>query len=217
MLGCTQKNENYYDRSMEALLDGSGSKWTDVIGSGERGFTMVSQRVLEIWEAEGIGTFPVFPVTILPPYPKKLSDPPMYYRLDHKNIEGAEMDYESSGFVDIKHCPECGFSYDWNKTDKLSRFQITPYKLHENTWNGKEIFSIIRSSRICCTEKIVDIAAKYKMTNFEFTPLEIAGSATSFRGVDYLAKDWRKKMVKQLEDFRKNFRPRDPETGEYIQ
>jgi hypothetical protein len=219
MQGRKPKNENYYDRPMEALLDKSGSNWTNIIGSGERPFfRVVSQRTLEIWGKEGIGTFPAFPITLLPPYPKKITEPPpMYYRLDYKKMEGVEIDLVASGFVDIKNCPECGFSFDVIKSLKLADWKIIPYVIKKDTWKGTNIFCDAQIGGMFCTEKVIDIAAKYKMTNFRFIPLEIAGSATTFRGVDYMAKDWRKKMAKQLEEFRKNFRPKDPETGQYIQ
>jgi hypothetical protein len=209
----SQKNEDYYDRPLDAVIEKKGNKWTDIIGSGERSFfKIVSQRTLEIWESEGIGTFPAFPITILPPYPKKMTEPPpMYYRLDYKKMIGAELDFEASCFMDIKNCSGCGFSYDWNKTHNLSQFKITSYKLLGNTWNGKDIFSIFHSSKIpgvYCTEKVIDCAAKYKMTNFRFVPFEIAGSATSFHGIDYSVKNWRAKMEKQVEEYKKNFRPR---------
>jgi hypothetical protein len=206
-----QKNENYYDRPMEALLDKSGNNWTNIIGSGERPFfTVVSQRTLEIWEKEGIGTFPAFPVTLLPPYPKKMTEPPpMYYRLDYKKMEGVEIDLVASGFVDVKVNSICGhYFYNNAKSSALSESQITPFILREDTWNGTNVFRPkYLVGYMFCTEKVVDCAAKYKMMNFQFIPLEIAGSATAFRGVDYMAKDWRKKMAKQLEEFRKNFRP----------
>jgi hypothetical protein len=213
----TQKNDNYYDRSFEALLDKSGNKWTDLIGSGEGHFTLFSQRVLDIFESENIGKFPAFSVKIIPPYPKKITEPPpLYYRLDYKRMEKAEMDWKSSGFVDARICPECGLCYNWNMYDKLTKANIVSYKLQEKTWQGADIFYVRFSHNIYCTEKVVDCAVKYKLTNFRFVPLEIAGSATAFRGVDYMAKNWRAKIVKQIEEFRNNFRPFDYETGQYV-
>jgi hypothetical protein len=210
----SQKNENHYDRPFEAMVEKKGSTWTDIIGNGsEPHFTIVSQRVLEIWEAEGVGTFPAFSITILPPYPKKMTEPPpTYYRLDYKQMVGAELDFEASGYVDVKYCDACqNYSYDRKQSDRIRDFKITPYILKKGTWNGANIFRLkFPVGFMFCTEKVVDCAAKHKMTNFEFTPLEIAGSAVTFRGVDYMAKNWRKKMAKQLEEFRKNFRPIDP-------
>jgi hypothetical protein len=209
------KNENYYDRPLEALLQ-SGSKWTDVIGSGEKGFTLISQRVLEIWDTEGIGKFPAFAVTIIPPYSKKMMEPPpIYYRLDYKKMVGCEIDREASGFGNIKKCSGCGSS-DGIQENRLSKAKILPTVLKEGTWNGQNIFCT-KSGYMFCTEKVIDCAAKYKMTNFGFTPLEIAGSAISFHGVDYMAKNWRAKMEKQVEEFRKNFKPIDPETGKFVE
>lgn len=205
-----QENENYYDRPFDALLD-TGSKWTDIIGDGGSTFRIVSQRVLEIWESEGIGKFPTFPITIVPPYKRMKEPPPMYYRLDEKKMIGAEFDFESSGFIDAKVCDVCGkLSFDWKQSDRMEDFKITPYVLKEKTWNGTNVFCTEHLGYMFCTEKVIDCAAKYKMTNFRFTPLEIVGSALGFRGVDYMAKNWRKKMEKQIEEFRRDFRPIDP-------
>ncbi len=90
-------------------------------------------------------------------------------------------------------------------SDRLCHFQITPYVMKEETWNGSHVFYANQTANVFCTEKVVDIAHKYKMTNFEFTPLEIANSAIDFPGVDYKVKDWRKKLVKDLEKHRKKF------------
>jgi hypothetical protein len=210
-----QKNENYYDRPFEALLDKSVSKWTDVIGSGEKGFTLVSQRVLEIWDTEGIGKFPAFPVTIIPPYSKKITEPPpIYYRLDYKKIVGCEIDREASGFGSIKECSGCGYS-DGIQENRLRDAKILPTVLKEEAWKVQNIFCT-KSGNMLCNENVIDCASKYKMTNFRFIPLEIAGSATSFHGVDYMAKNWRAKMIKQIEEFRNNFRSFDYETGLYV-
>ncbi len=215
---CVQQNEHYYDRPFEALLD-KGSKWTDIIGNGTRPFfTIVSQRILEIWESEGIGKFPAFPVTIIPPYKKMKEPPPMYWRLDSKKMIGCELDLEASGFIGAKYCEVCQmYSFDSSQSDRICDFKITPFVLKEGSWNGSHVFCTKYFGYMFCTEKVVDIAQKYKMTNFEFTPFEIAGSATSFDGVDYKVKDWRKKMAKQIEEFRKNFRSIDPVTRKYVE
>ena len=214
----TQQNENYYDRPLDALLD-TGSKWTDIIGNGsEPHFTIVSQRVLEIWESEDIGKFPAFSVAILPPY-KKMKEPPlMYYRLDYKKMEGAELDFDESGFINLKYCNVCQhYSYDWLQSDRMANAKITPYVLKEETWNGANIFRPqYPVGYMFCTEKVVDCAFKHKLTNFRFVPCEI-GEGVGFSGADYSTKNWRKKLEKQIEEFRKNFRPVDPETGYYIQ
>lgn len=213
-----QRSESYYDRPMKALLY-TGNRWTDIIGSGERSFfTIISQRVLEIWESEGIGKFPSFPVTVIPPYKKMTEPPPMYHRLDYKKMEGAELDLEVSGFISPKYCEVCQtHSYDWIQSDRMKNFKITPYVIKEGTWNGDNVFRpSYPEGFMFCTEKVVDCAAKYKMTNFCFTPLEIAHSAVSFRGIDYTVKNWRKKMEKQVEEYRKEFRPIDPVTLEFI-
>jgi hypothetical protein len=215
-------NDEYcFDRPLDALLDGSkASSWPDIIGNGhEPYFCIVSQRVLEVWESENIGTFPAFPVRILPPFPKTLiTEPPIYYRLDYKRMEGAELDLEASGYINAKVCPMCGnFSYDLTQSDRMRNYKIIPHQLKIETWNGANVFrSKNPEGRMFCTEKVVDCAAKYKLTNFSFVPCEI-GDGIGFKGVDYSTKNWRQKMQKQVEEYRRNFRPIDPETNQFIQ
>jgi hypothetical protein len=154
----TQKNENYYDRPFDALLHKMGSKWTDCIGSGEGVFTLVSQRVLEIWEAEGIGKFPAFPVKIIPPYPKKvMQPPPIYYRLDNKRIIGAEMDLEASGFINVRYCDRYhNYFCDYIQSQRMSDFKITLQILKDRTWNGKHIFSIKYPNYLWCLSNTIN-------------------------------------------------------------
>jgi hypothetical protein len=219
---CSDKNEDFfYNRPLDALIEISkGSKWTDIIGNGSQPyFTIVSQRVLEIWEAEGIGKFPAFPIRILPPYPRKLTTtPPIYYRLDYQQMEGAELDLEASGFLNAKKCNVCGqFSFNWLQSDRFTRHNLIPYKLKEETWNGANVFRPKYPVGFTfCTERVVDCATKHKMTNFRFIPFEIGdglgGDGYPFGGVDYSTKSWREKMKKQIEDYRKNFRTINHET-----
>ena len=205
----SEYKKNYFDRSLDAYLQ-SGSKWPDMLGSGSSGpgEDIVSQRALEIWDAEGFGQFPSFPIRIVPPFPKTMTtEPPMYYRLDNKKMMGMEVDWESSGYCDIKRCEACGkISWDWDKQSALARKQIVPYVLKEDTWNGKDIFCANDMPRLFCTEKVVDCAFKHKLTNFRFVPIEI-GYGVGFGSVDYSTKNWRKKMEKQVEKYRNDFQP----------
>jgi hypothetical protein len=191
------------------LEKSKANKWPDVFGSGsEPSFTIVSHRVLDAWEAEGIGAFPCFPVRIAPPFPKTLTtEPPMYYRLDYKKMVGAELDFEASGFVNARICEVCGnFRYDMLQTDFLRHGKIRPRVLKPDTWNGSHVFCPKQPERFMfCTDKVVDCAHKYKLTNFDFCPIEIASSGTGFKGVDYSKKNWRLKLPEQIRRYEEDF------------
>lgn len=215
---CGEVLDNYYDKDIEVQVDKKkGTKWPD-IARCSTAFILVSQRVLEIWESEGVGTIPCFPAQVVPPFPKTLTtEPPMYYRLNYKKMVGCELNFEASGYVNARACEGCGgFAYDITQTYDKQNSKIFPYVIKPDTWNGTHIFCPrMPERRMFCTDKVVDVAHKYKLTNFRFVPLEI-GKGISFNGVDYSKKNWRAKMEKQVEEYRQNFRPRDPETGQYV-
>ena len=201
--------DNYFDKEIVAqIAKTKASKWPDIIANGhEPHFTIVSQKVLEVWESEGIGTFPCFPVHIQPPFPKTLiTVPPAYYRLDYKKMIGAELDFEASGYVNAKICKVCGkFSFDISKTGNLERSKIIPFVLKSGTWSGKHVFCPTPQEQIiCCTDKVVDCAHKYQLTDFEFCPFEI-GHRIGFKGVDYSKKNWRLKLPEQIRKFEEDF------------
>lgn len=201
--------ENYFDKEIAVQLEKSkGNKWPDIIGNGhESSFRIVSQRVLEVWEMEGIGTFPCFPMHVSPPFPKTLTtEPPMYFRLDYKKMVGVELDFEASGYVDAKICENCGkFSCNIEKTGNLQHLKIFPTVLKPETWSGQHVFCPKQPERMTfCTDKVVDCANKYGLTNFDFTPFEI-GDGIGFKGVDYSTKNWRQKLPEQIRKFEEEF------------
>ena len=200
--------KQYYDRETVVQLKKTRAhQWPDIISNNQQfAFITVSQRVLEAWEAEGIGTFPCFPVRIQPPFPQTLTtEPPPYYRLDYKKMAKAEMDFEVSGFPDARTCEICGsFLHDSLKTMPLQRTKIFPRVFKPETWDGSHVFRLTPSGYMFCTDNVVECAHKYKLTNFLFIPAEI-GSGAGFRGVDYLKKNWRLKLSEQIRKFEEHF------------
>jgi len=214
--------DNYYDREIIVQVQKSkATKWPDVSPCGTS-FLLLSRRVLEVWEGEGIGTIPSFPVRVIPPFPKTLlTEPPMYYRLDYKKMVGVELDFEASGYINARACEFCGrFLYDDTPTYINHRTKIYPEVFKPETWNGAHVFCPKMPERIMfCTDKVVDCAHKYKLTNFEFTPIEIANSASGFKGVDYSKKNWRQKLPEQIRKYEEYFYslpPLSPDFAEQV-
>jgi len=212
---------NYYDREIVVrMAKTKATKWADIIPCSAEPFIVVSQRVLEAWEAEGIGTFPCFPVRVVPPFPKTLAtEPPMYYRLDYKKMVGAEMDCEASGYVNARTCKCCGrFRYDLVETGFLQHGKIVPKVLKPATWNGTHLFYLVQKVLFTfCTDKVVDCAHQYKLTNFHFTPIEIAGNSAGFRGVDYSKKNWRQKLPEQIRAYEEYLRSLPPLPPDHVE
>jgi hypothetical protein len=160
-----------------ALLERSkGTKWPDVLGCGDYPLFIVSERTVECWAKERVGTFPAHRVRFASPLPKRLmgTTPPAYFWIDGAKLKGALMDFEASGFVDVSFCPECGTRNE--NEDETNRRYIEggwPYVFRENTWAGLNLFTTdLCDTQFFCTEVVVECARKYKLTNFEFVPIE---------------------------------------------
>ena len=171
-----------------ALEPRKGNFWADVLGCGSYSFFIVSERVLQVWEAEGIGSFPHHRVHILPPYPKKFGDlpPPAYCWLDGARMRGALLDFDASGFVGVRFCPQCG-----NRTDDIGatydrqRSARCPYAFVEGSWTGAHLFTTdLSPTKFFCTEDVLRSAARHRFTNFRFVPVA-DGSAPGHKGVSY--------------------------------
>jgi hypothetical protein len=145
--------------------------------------------VIKAWEEEGIGTVPHHGVNIIPPYPNKLAavPAPAYVWIDGSRIRGALVDFDASGFVDVRFCPECG-----NRTDDIKatydrqNSKRWPFAFIPGSWQGNKIFTTdISPTKFFCTDGVLRCATKHKLTNFRFVRAE-DGKATDSRGIKYL-------------------------------
>ncbi|MEX0675994.1 MAG: hypothetical protein WD063_02885 [Pirellulales bacterium] len=171
-----------------------GSKWPDALGCGAASLFIVSARVLDAWHHDEAGTFPIGGrISFTGPFPKPLQDvrPPEYFWLDGEKMLGAKMDFDASGFVDVRFCSACG-----NRTDDISathdkqRSGPWPYAFVPNTWNGANLFTTdLSPAAFFCTDAVMQCARRHHHTNFRLIPVE-AGGATWSPGIDYLGKQW---------------------------
>lgn len=161
-----------------------GSMWSDVLGCGSYPFFIVSERVVEAWKEEGIGIFPHHRVNILPPYPDKLGALPAhrYFWLDGSKMRGARLDFDASGFVDVRFCPKCG-----NRTDDVRATYDrrssgrSPYIFIPGTWQGEKVFTTdLSPTAFFCTEEVMQNAVRHGFSNFRFAPVE-DGKSTGIR------------------------------------
>jgi hypothetical protein len=61
---------------------------------------------------------------------------------------GAKVDFEASGFVDVKFCPECGNRTDnISETDKRQGTKKYGTIFFAETWNGADLFTTDISDR----------------------------------------------------------------------
>jgi len=145
--------------------------------------------VLEDWSNDQVGTFPAQPIELVAPLPKRLEgiEPPSYFWLDGERMLGAKMDFEASGFVDLRDCPVCGArSFDVGKTYDRQYEAVCPETFVPGTWNGANLFTTdLSRAAFFCTEKVVDCAARHRHTNFRFIPVE-EGSSCASAGLKYM-------------------------------
>lgn len=180
--------KTYAEGDITGILEkAKGIKWPDVLGCGHFPFFIISSRVLEAFDKEQLLSFPYHRVFIEKPYPKRLDEQcmPEYYWIDGPKMFGAELDFEASGFVDNKFCSVCGI-----RTDNIERtFDLQDkgfsYVFKKGTWNGDHLFTTdISRTRFFCTDRILDCAKKYKLTNFKFIPIENGNELNG--GIRYL-------------------------------
>jgi hypothetical protein len=166
-----------------------GNLWPDVLGCGAYPLLIVSKRVLEFWSQEQIGVFPTYPVEILLPFPRKLSqaDAPSYFWLDGSAMRGALLDFDASGFVGVRFCPACGNrTHEIAATSQRRRSQTFPYALRPGTWAGATVFTTdLSPTTFFCTGAVLDVAIRHRLTNFRFVDAD-HGDAPASKGIKYL-------------------------------
>ena len=97
-----------------------------------------------------------------------------YFWLDGQKIQGAMLDFEESGFVNVQFCPECNTrTDDIGATFDRQHSRVYPYAFRPGTWTGLNLFTTdLSHCSFFCTEAVVECARKHKLTNFRFVPAE---------------------------------------------
>lgn len=135
-----------------------------IMYGGAPNFLIISQRALDVFIQESVTGFQAYPVSILD---KGEEIEKQYYIL---RIYGkAAYNYKKMGRKPSFYCVDCGY------TDYLGKrplnYEFTYLK--ENSWDGSDLFL-----GTCCTEKVIDIIRKNKLTGFD--AIDIIHSLNSF-------------------------------------
>jgi hypothetical protein len=104
-----------------------------------------------------------------------IDDAPTYYWIDGKQHFGGRMDFETSGYVDVQFCEECG-----NRTDNIS---LTYDRQHTNPPppivfdydydSGLDLFTTdLSPTAFFCTDRLLNCAKQHKLTNLSFCAVE---------------------------------------------
>lgn len=152
-----------------------GVRWPDLLGCGSLPLLIVSERVLHDWSEYGIGNhIPSNSVKIVGSLPAKLKgvSMPKYFWIDGSKMGGGKLDFDDSGFVDVRICPECGTrTKNISATMRRRASGEFPFKLESSSWSGAAVFTTDLSPyAFFCTQKVVACAKEKKHTNFLLTP-----------------------------------------------
>ncbi|MDE6698175.1 MAG: hypothetical protein K2J91_01680 [Lachnospiraceae bacterium] len=127
----------------------------NIMFGGSPNFIIISQRALEVFNKESITGFQAYPITILH---KGQKIERQYYIL---RVYGkAEYNYKKMGKKPAFYCENCGYTEYSGKRPLNYEFTY----LKENSWDGSDLFSL---SAKYCTEKVINIIKKNKLTGFD--------------------------------------------------
>jgi hypothetical protein len=163
--------------------------WPDVLGCGSYPLLVVSSRVIDDWTRARIECGSPAKVLLETPgsRDRRCGSLPDYFWIDGARLIGAQLDFEASGFVDVRFCSTCGRRMDdVSATYERQHSSVWPYQFVPGTWNGLDLFTTdLAPTAFFCTARVVDCARISRHTNFRFVPVEL-GADTGHKGLKYL-------------------------------
>ena len=151
--------------------------WPDVIACGDYPCFVISDRFLDAMQECGIRVVLGGRVDFVGCNETGLSldDAPQYYWVDGSRCRAAKMDFEASGYVDVRFCPECGVrSNDVSRTYDRQHADPAPGKVFEyDSSSGLDLFTTdLAPTAFFCTQRVLDCARQHKLINLAFVPVE---------------------------------------------
>lgn len=158
-------------------IDSGGKFWPDILGCGASppGF-FVSDRVVACLSAIGapMGRVTEMPIAEIESKALKNRAAPKYYVVE--TVPGIEVDLEATGFKVDAH----GMAILNPPPDPWP----SPFRYRFDSWNGTDLFTyrnlgptMIPSTDMCCTERVMQLAEKEGWANVEFRPLELVSTS----------------------------------------
>jgi hypothetical protein len=168
--------------------------WPDIVACGDYPCFVVSERFMEAMRACGVRLELGGEVGFVEPILNGLSlrDAPQYYWIDGKRHFAATMDFEASGYINVRFCPECGTrSENISATHRRQRSSPPPGEVFDyDASSGHDLFTTdLSPTAFFCTDAVIECARRHRLTNLRFIPVE-ASAATWSDGIDYLGKTW---------------------------
>jgi hypothetical protein len=167
------------DGRFDVDLEG-GVEFPDILGCGAFPYLIVSERVVNDWNSNGIDCFTIYEVGIhsIDSAELRKKKAPQYFRVEIKGT--CKIDMEQSGLKVVSYCPRCHHK----RTDPMLS---EGFRMFADSWNGADLFrdEILYPRVIFCTELVFDIAKHQVHTNFRFEFME-GPFDSGGKGIDYL-------------------------------
>jgi len=103
------------------------------------------------------------------------ADAPSYFWIDGERHLAGRMDFEASGYVDVRFCPECGtWSDDIERTyDRRHAEPPPPVVIDYDIDSGLKLFATdLAPTMFFCTERVLACAREHGLINLAFRPSE---------------------------------------------
>lgn len=160
------------------LADDRARIWPDLIACGDYPCFVASGRFIDAMRESKFRIELGGSVEFLEPIVNGLSldDSPGYFWLDgRRGHQGGKMDFDASGYVDVRFCSVCA-----NRTDDISltydrrSAEPPPPTVFEyDKGAGHDIFTTdLSPCAFFCTERVLEAVKKHGLTNIAFYPCE---------------------------------------------
>jgi len=137
------------------------------------GLNIISEKALKIWGKHNVTGYEAFPIKKLLHYYNEIEERYEEFETETKYYNAiitkqAEFDYEQMGIKKIIKCPVCG-DFEYSKPND----EINFVALKKGTYENSDLISVGGAGGYsACTEKLLEITHKHKLTGFGFLALD---------------------------------------------
>lgn len=151
--------------------------WPDLLACGDYPCFVISEKFLHAMQDCGIQIVLGGRVEFVGPNVSglPLDDAPQYYWVDGSRSRAGKMDFEASGYVDVRFCPDCGVrSDDISQTYRRQHATPPPGQVFEyDESSGLDLFTTdLAPTAFFCTDRVVQCVKQHKLRNVAIRPVE---------------------------------------------
>jgi hypothetical protein len=151
--------------------------WPDLLACGDYPCFVISERFLNAMQSCGVRVVLGGQVEFVEPNRSGLSleEAPKYYWVDGTLCRAAKMDFDASGYVDVRFCPHCGRRSDNIALTYERRNQEPPPGdvFDYDASLGLDLFTTdLSPTAFFCTDRVLDCVRTHKLVNVALRPVE---------------------------------------------